>query len=157
MAVDLHTLNEATPAPAGLVIRRVADADLLGQFVAAYVEAFTLPEAEARIWSDLFARLSDPAEPFPHYVALLNGRPVATSAMLLGGGVAGLYHLGTVADARGQGVGAAITLAPLRDARALGYRVGTLQSTTMGYNLYRRLGFVEYCTLGMYRLPASPT
>jgi ribosomal protein S18 acetylase RimI-like enzyme len=75
--------------------------------------------------------------------------------LFLGGGAAGLYHLGTVAEARGRGVGAAITLAPLRDARALGYRIGTLQSTPMGYGLYRRVGFVDYGTRGMYRLPAS--
>jgi GNAT superfamily N-acetyltransferase len=119
--------------------------------------SLNLSEADTRIWSDLFGQLCDPAGPFPHYVALLDGKPVATSMLFLGGGSAGLYHLGTIAAARGRGVGAAITLAPLRDARARGYRVATLQATPMGYNLYRRVGFVEYCRLGMYRMPVSLT
>lgn len=152
MAIDLDAMNEAIPVPERLVVRRVEDAATLAQFVDAYVRTFAIGTRKARIWSELFARLCDPAGPFPHYVALLDGEPVATANMLLGGGAAGLYHLGTVAEARGQGIGAAITLAPLRDARALGYQIGTLQSTPMGYRMYRRVGFAE-CRLGLYQLP----
>ncbi len=36
------------------------------------------------------------------------------------------------------------------EARAWGYRIGTLQSTPTGLNLYRRLGFREYCTFQAY-------
>jgi predicted GNAT family acetyltransferase len=152
MAIDLDAMNDAIPAPERLIVRRVEDAETLAQFVDAYVRTFAIGAREARIWSELFARLCDPAGPFPHYVALLDGEPVATANMFLGGGAAGLYHLGTVTEARGQGVGAAITLTPLRDARASGYRIGTLQSTPMGYRIYRRVGFAEYCKLGLYQM-----
>jgi hypothetical protein len=40
-----------------------------------------------------------------------------------------------------------VVLVGLRDARAEGYRVGVLGSSPMGYGVYRRLGFREYCTL----------
>jgi hypothetical protein len=40
MAADLHALNEDIPSPAGLVVRRVEDAETLGQFIAAYTRIF---------------------------------------------------------------------------------------------------------------------
>jgi hypothetical protein len=43
-----------------------------------------------------------------------------------------------------------MTLAPLMDAREMGYRIGTLQSSEMGLNVYRRLGFKEYCRVSQY-------
>ena len=52
--------------------------------------------------------------------------------------------------ARRLGVGAAITLAPLIEARGRGYRVSVLTATAMGVNIYRRLGFREYCPFVTY-------
>jgi len=35
----------------------------------------------------------------------------------------------------------------LIEARALGYRVGVLQSSEMGYPIYQRLGFQKMCDM----------
>ena len=56
-----------------------------------------------------------------------------------------------VPEARGRGVGAAITLAPLLEARHLGFHIGILQASHLGYNVYRRLGFQDFGKLGHYR------
>jgi predicted acetyltransferase len=53
-------------------------------------------------------------------------------------------------EARGQGIGAAITLAPLLEARRLGYRISILQASHLGYKVYRRLGFQDYSKLNIY-------
>jgi ribosomal protein S18 acetylase RimI-like enzyme len=85
-----------------------------------------------------------------YYLGVLDDKPVATSLLYLGGGVAGIYYVATLPEARRRGIGSALTVAPLLQAQARGYRIGTLQSTPVGLNLYRRLGFREYCVFYAY-------
>jgi hypothetical protein len=68
---------------------------------------------------------------------------VARNILFLGGGVAGVFGIGTVRPVRRRGIGAAITLAGYRDARALDYRYGVLFSTDAGRPVYRRMGLRE--------------
>ena len=88
----------------------------------------------------------DFAAPMQHYVAYLEDRPVACATVFLGGGVAGIYTVGTVPEARRLGIGRAITLA----ARQAGYRYGILHASAAGLNVYRGLGFKEYCPIAIY-------
>ena len=48
------------------------------------------------------------------------------------------------------GCGIAGAAGRLREARALGYRLGILHSSPEGDGVYRRLGFQEYCKSSIY-------
>ncbi len=149
MAVDLLELPEQVPVPADFVVERVRDGAGLAAWVEALGSGFGAGPVEAE-WIGEMYRRSGFEGPWRHYVGLLAGDPVATSTSFFGAGVAGIYFVCTVERARRRGIGAGITLAALRDARDLGYKVGVLGSSEMGYPIYRRLGFEEYCRIGLY-------
>jgi predicted GNAT family acetyltransferase len=53
----------------------------------------------------------------------------------------------TLPEARGKGIGAALTVNPLQEAREMGHRIGVLQSSEMGFNVYKMLGFRHLCQI----------
>jgi predicted GNAT family acetyltransferase len=59
-------------------------------------------------------------------------------------------NVATLKEWRGKGLGAAVTLQPLLDAREQGYRVGVLEASDMGNKVYQRLGFKEICQMNRY-------
>jgi GNAT superfamily N-acetyltransferase len=149
MAVDLPAGPESRPLPAGVEIIPVEDGETLREWIHVASVGFHVPEEFENTWYDFFVEAVFDT-PFRNYLALLNGQPVGTSQLFLSAGVAGVYNVTCLPEARGQGIGAAITLAPLQDARAQGYRVGILQASTMGYRVYQRLGFQDYGKLSVY-------
>jgi GNAT superfamily N-acetyltransferase len=151
MAADLHALNADVPRPEGLSVVRVRDAATLDAYMHAMATGFGPPEDFSRQWRVVFECLGLGEDaPFQHYLGLLDGEPVASSSVFYGAGVAGIYMVATVPHARGKGIGSYITVAPLLDARDLGYRLAILQATEMGSSIYRRLGFQNYGKFTFY-------
>lgn len=144
MAADLLTLPSELPSMRDLTIERVSDQASFARWFRASTAGFEMSEVGAQIYFDAYTLLGFGQEgPFLHYVGYLRGEPVTASTLLLAGGVAGVYDVSTAPAVRRRGLGAAITLAPLVDARARGYRYACLQATEAGYNVYRGLGFEE--------------
>jgi ribosomal protein S18 acetylase RimI-like enzyme len=148
MAVELSELNEDLSTPAELVIEPVADNETLERWVQAFVIGFELSGSECAALN-LYAGLGFDL-PLRSYVGCLKGEPVATAQLFLAAGVAGVYCVATVPEARQRGIGAAMTLAALREARDSGYRAGILQSSSMGFSVYRRLGFRQLCNMSHF-------
>jgi ribosomal protein S18 acetylase RimI-like enzyme len=153
MAADLWAVEERPP-PTGLVIEQVSNRARLKQWLHPVTVSFELSQAVASAFFELFAgRGFGPDVPWQLFVGLVEGRPVAASRLFCAAGVAGVYHVATVPAARRRGLGSALTLAAVRSARELGYRVGVLVSSSEGFGVYRRLGFRECCHADAYRWP----
>jgi GNAT superfamily N-acetyltransferase len=151
MAIELQTLDETLYSPASLTIERVREEEGLRTWLRIMTIGSEMPEEGLTLLLELVSRHGFKDSPSVHYyLGVLDDKPVATSLLYLGGGVAGIYNVATLSEVRRQGIGSALTVAPLLQARHWGYRIGTLQSTPMGLNLYRRLGFREYCTFQAY-------
>ena len=149
MAVDLSALPHEVPVPDDFVIERVRDEAGLAAWVEALGSGFGEGPVEAEWVGEMYRRLGFEG-PWRHYVGRVDEEPVATATSFFGAGVAGIYFVCTVERARRRGIGAGITLAALSEARDLGYSVGVLGSSEMGYPVYRGLGFEEYCRIGLY-------
>ena len=149
MAADLLALEADAPQPAGLEVSQVRDLSALEQWIQASFAGFGFSATGSHSAFEVFAGLGFDL-PLRSYLGTLHGEPVAVSQLFLGAGVAGIYIVATVPEARRQGIATALTLAPLREARALGYRIGILHASPMGLGVYRRLGFREYCKMSGY-------
>jgi GNAT superfamily N-acetyltransferase len=146
MSLDLQVLRPEAFQVAGLTILPVLDPETLITWVHTFTTGYEIPDA----WEDSFYLLMQGLGldlPMRYYIAYLDGKPVATSNLFLGAGVAGIYCVATLPQARGRGVGAAVTAAPLLEARQLGYRLGVLQSSEMGFPVYQRMGFQHLCQM----------
>jgi len=149
MAVELQGLRPLQ-LPAGLAISRVRTPDDLAAWVKTLGKGFGEGPKEAEWVGEIFTTLGLEHASWRHYLGRFDGEPVATATLFLGAGVAGIYFVFTVPEARQRGIGAALTVAPLLEARALGYRIGVLGASMMGEPVYRRLGFREYCRIELF-------
>jgi hypothetical protein len=87
------------------------------------------------------------------FLALLDGAPVSIAMTIVNHGVAGVYWVGSLAAARGKGLGRAVTAAATNAGFDLGADVASLQASPMGEPIYRAMG---YETAYDYRLLLSP-
>lgn len=142
MAVDLNTLGET--ARPELRIVPVTDAVLLREWTMTFIAGYEVPPDWGPPFIDLLSGIGLDL-PVRHYLGYLDDKPVATSNLFLSAGVAGIQFVSTLRAARGQGLGAALTLAPLLEARRMGCRIGVLQSSDLGFPVYRRMGFQQVC------------
>jgi GNAT superfamily N-acetyltransferase len=151
MAADLLALNSAPKTIQDFRIEKVnsVERQALWARIAAIGTGFS-DTATAQM-EELEATLTDPQYLAQHrYIGFLDGAPVATSAMVLDSGVAGIYAVATVPEARRKGIGEIMTVMPLLEAKQFGYRIGILQASSMGYPIYQRIGFRDVCKFQIY-------
>lgn len=150
MALDLATLTMPS-LPPNTILQEVRDAAMLETWVTTLSEGYELGREIAAALAHGFHRFGfGESSPMRAFLALHNDRPVACSCVHLAHGIAGIYCVATLPEARRQGFGAAVTAEPLRIARDLGYHVGVLHASPMGAPVYQHLGFQEYCRISLY-------
>jgi ribosomal protein S18 acetylase RimI-like enzyme len=136
---------------AGVDIRRLEHASELSPYLDVIGRVFSKSTEEMQVWGDAYEQCGFGDEaPWQHFVAFVDDGPVATTSVLMGGDVAGIYMVGTLTEARGRGIGAAVTREAMRFARVRGATQAALQSSELGYGVYRNLGFADQCLLRLY-------
>ncbi|MCG8349533.1 MAG: GNAT family N-acetyltransferase [Chloroflexales bacterium] len=153
MAFDVSMLPKEQTLPAQLSIAAIDNEAALREWSRIIAISFGLPDAAPDAFFELetsFGIGSTPSR--QRLIGYHDNALVATATLLFAAGVAGIYTIAVQPEARGQGFGAAITLAALYEARKRGYRVATLQSTPMGYPVYQRLGFQDVAVFECYHL-----
>lgn len=143
MAADLHLIDETAldKAPAGFRVEQAVTEAALEAFRCIVAESYPALPLVAGAWGEATRAAGFERAPWRIYVGWLDGEPVATNVVTEGGGIVGLWNIATLAAQRGRGIGAAITVAPLLEARAKGYRYVGLFASTLGAPVYQRLGF----------------
>ena len=149
MAIDLLAMNEEFPTPPGLDIRLVDTMATLREWVAVW--GFGVPGDILPLFQEVHTQLGlGPHLPWRYYLGTFQEKPIVTALLFFAAGVAALHSVVTLPEARHKGIGTAMTLAALREARRAGYRVAILTASPYGVRIYSRIGFREYCTISRY-------
>ncbi len=158
MALDLATLPDTHPTPAGMTVERVAQQTQLDAFEAVLASGFGEGEREARWVCEMYARIGLGDETaWRHYLGRLDGTTVAAASLFLTGDVGGLYFISTAPAWRKRGIGSAITYAALQGARQARCRWAVLSASRAGLPIYQRLGMAEVCRFDLYEWPPQPS
>jgi len=148
MAHNLKTLGAEREILNKVEIIKVENAETFKIWNDVVLTGFEMPK---ELLSDFFKAFSfmllNDTPSASAFLAYYNGNPVASSLVCYEEGVAGIYNVTTLEEARGKGIGTAITLAPLNEAKKLGYEIAILHSSEMALNMYKQMGFKEYCTI----------
>jgi ribosomal protein S18 acetylase RimI-like enzyme len=151
MAFDLAMMDDRPETISDFTILRVDSAERQALWARIAGTGTGFPDAATDAMVQIETTLSDPRyKAQQRYIGFLNGIPVATSALVLDSGVAGIYAVATLPEARRKGIGRLMTVVPLLEARQKGYRVGILQASSMGYSIYRSIGFRDVCKYRLY-------
>jgi len=154
MVLALDDLKRSHPKPPNLHLEPVLDFAGLEDFTRTLNAAdFHAPEEVAR---ELPALLQP--GPKESRLGLLvgreNARPVATSLRFCSEGAVGIYAVSTLLEARGRGIGSTMTYDAIEDGREASHApYAVLVSTTLGFPVYRRLGFEVCGEFATYVLP----
>lgn len=169
LAMDLAELPPAADAlpPPELRIEPVLDPATMDSFHSVlghgFPEDFVDAATEAEIAASSRRRGAETGYREPNgvptrWLGSVDGRPVTTTRLHTGAGVAGIYAVVTVEDARRRGYGEAITRHALHAARDAGLRIATLQASNAGLGIYERIGFQVCCRYRLYEWrPATAT
>jgi ribosomal protein S18 acetylase RimI-like enzyme len=155
-AIEQETKNRKRN-PAEFEVLPTTDKDSLALFARTMCDGYEMDEKIKEPIVELSLAMGHGAEgPLINYVGYADGRAVATSSLFVDGDIAGIYNVSTLPEARRQGFGTDVTLAPLNEAARRGCKVAVLHASAMAVPMYRRLGFNTYCYFHLYLWSSKP-
>jgi ribosomal protein S18 acetylase RimI-like enzyme len=147
------------PLPEGIELRRVASAAEAGDYWQVAALAYTSLGFPKETFGSYTSHAGLLVGNVAAFLAYQGGKPVAIAMTIVSHGVAGIYWVGSVEEARGRGLGWTVTAAAVNAGFDLGAEIASLQASPMGESLYSAMGFETVFT---YRLlmaaePETPT
>lgn len=151
MFLDLEKFENTKKHDSPHKIMRVSNVEQLSQWIIPGKEGFGLSDSVVNAYFELFkSKGFDSQLPWKLFVGMVDEVPTTCVRLFCANGVAGIFHVATVPSARGNGYGTEITVAALKAAKELGYKLAVLASSPAGYNVYYRLGFRDCCFCDVY-------
>lgn len=157
MAMSLVNALPLPRVPRGVDVRLVtpsSDLILFTEFVAARWQIPLEARPHLTLIADTF-RIGAADSPNRAWIAIKDGMAIAKVFTHTVGDVVGIYGMATRQGWRGLGLGRALCLTALADARARGCRLAVLHSSPMAVPLYRGVGFREAGRFSLFAEPDS--
>lgn len=125
-------------------LRRVRTAEQVAEWLIPFMEAFWIPSI-CRPYLQRAFTLTAEAEnhPFRHFLMYENGRPVTAGSIQFRYGVAVIYNITTIPEARGLGAASAMVRYLGGEAQRAGYSSVSLFASEAGRGVYEKLGYVS--------------
>jgi ribosomal protein S18 acetylase RimI-like enzyme len=150
-------LSKWAPVEPAARVEEVTDDAGLAMYGSLIVRYWEIPPHEQALVTDLNRYWSGGRTRGHRFLAFSDaGAPLGKGYLSLEGppGVAAIFGMSVLPEARGRGIGAAITVAMLNRAKAAGCGRAVLHSSERAVGLYRRAGFVPRCALTAYATSA---
>ncbi len=151
MGLDLRLPLADIATPRNFQIVPVRTSVQLNDYGDVLAQGFGEGEREARWVQEIFAQIGlDEKNAWQHLVGYVHHIPVATATLFFTGETVGLYFISIAPAWRRRGLGAAITASALEAAREREALWAVLCASSMGYPVYRRAGFSDLASIGIY-------
>lgn len=150
MSLELADWQPTAPTP---LVREAVDDAALEAYGNLLMRYWEIPEDEQGLVTELHQYWSPSRAEGHRYLAFTSeGAPIGKGYLSLAGptGVASIFGMSVVPEARGCGVASTITTAMLSRAKEEGCVRAVLHSSEAAVGVYRRAGFVERCELKVY-------
>lgn len=149
MAIHLRELSSKVEMPANCTLELLDETDDLSAWVQCYCEPMGVSEKDfaAMLLAERSRR--DAPGQLLRFAARADGQIVGTSELFIHEGVAGVYLVATKKSHRRLGIGTALTHAACMAGLGRGLDVATLQASSSGYPVYKKLGFDDVTAYDM--------
>ncbi len=144
---------QAQSLPGDIELRRVSSAAEATDFWRVAALAYSSLGFPAETFGSYTNHAGLLADNVAAFLAYKDGRPLSIAMTIVSHGVAGIYWVGSVEEARGRGLGWTVTSAAINAGFDFGAEFASLQASPMGESLYSAMGFEQVFT---YRLLMSP-
>ncbi len=154
MHLDLSDVSLDQTPPDGVTVEVSTDGTV-DATILAMCDGFGMSRDLLGTFRDLLTR-ENGAIQVVNVLARVGGRPVGAGTLAVTGRIAGLYNIAVLEEARGHGVGRAVTTELVRLGVERGCTESILHATPLGLPVYARLGYQPVCEITQYLwMPAA--